>query len=78
MHAGGGYDKSLPIASNFKPNGNQVDVLFKTVPRTDHYSLTYIGSDGHEWTIFQDVPFSSLNDYSPPAQETPASAPPDS
>jgi hypothetical protein len=68
LHAGGGYDRTLAIASNFTPNGDQIDVLFKTVPQTDHYSLKYIGSDGHVWTIFQDVPFTSLKDYSPPAQ----------
>jgi hypothetical protein len=75
VHAGGGYDQTLAIASNFTANGDEIDVLFKTVPPTDHYSLTYIGGSGRQWTIFEDVPFSRLSDYSPPAHHTGAPKP---
>jgi hypothetical protein len=75
VHAGGGYDVTLAIATNFVANGDEVDMLFKTVPQTDHYSLTYIGGDGEEWTMFQDVPFSTLNGYSPPEPQ-PGAPPP--
>jgi hypothetical protein len=69
VHAGGGYDSTLAIASNFVANGDEIDLLFKTVPQTNHYSLTYIGADGTVTTIFSDVPFSTLNDYSPPSKD---------
>jgi hypothetical protein len=68
VHAGGGYDQTLAIATHFVPNGDQVDLLFKNVPKTSHYSLNYIDSSGKSWSIFQDVPYTSLNDYSPPDQ----------
>ncbi|MGB7761387.1 MAG: hypothetical protein WBL61_16265 [Bryobacteraceae bacterium] len=71
VHAGGGYDKTLAIAGNVVPNEDKVDLLFKNVPKTAHYSLTYISGDGHEWPIFTNVPFSQLQDYSPPAQPPP-------
>jgi hypothetical protein len=39
-----------------------VDVLFKDVPTTDTYTLTYIASDGSETTLVQSAAFQSLND----------------
>jgi hypothetical protein len=73
VHAGGGFDQTLAIVSNAVPNEGVVDVVFTNVPKTDRYSLSYVTGDGAELPIFQNVPFSQLQDYSPPAQATPAS-----
>jgi hypothetical protein len=65
--ASGGYDKTLPIASNYQENAGHDtgDVEFPGVPTKDRYSLSYIGSDGSESFIVQDTPFDNLKDNSP-------------
>jgi hypothetical protein len=73
VHTGGGYDQTLAISSNAVPIAGLVEVLFKDVPKTDNYTLTYVTASGTELPIFSNVPFSALQDYTPPAQSAPAS-----
>jgi hypothetical protein len=71
--ATGGYDKTISIAGNFDANpdpDNTVDVHFENVPTNANYSLTYIAGDGQVTPVIQDTPFFSLQDSSPPAQNS--------
>jgi hypothetical protein len=63
----GGYNKTITIASNFVPNGDNIDVHFGNVPTAAKYTLTYLGDDGQEWPMLTNVAFDSLQDDSPPA-----------
>jgi hypothetical protein len=60
--AASGFDVTLAVASNFVPDPDvtdTVDILFKNVPTSGTYSLSYIGDDGEERVLFESVPFST-------------------
>jgi hypothetical protein len=62
-----GYNKTKPIAGNVQPNpapATTVDMLFEDVPKTDSYSLSYLGSNGQETKIIESAQYSLLQDSS--------------
>jgi hypothetical protein len=59
-----GYNETRVIETSFVANEDTIDIHFEKVPTAATYTLTYIGGDGQEWPMSENVPFHNLQDDS--------------